>query len=94
LTPVTGCHSRDDRGTRPVDLPFEWTPEHALEPLGNLDERIEIDAGLDALALQQVTRSSVAMLPVARGAYGQPPRPPIDASRTVAPPSSAASAFA
>jgi hypothetical protein len=34
------------------------------------------------------------MFPVARGAYGQPPSPPIDASSTVAPASSAASAFA
>src|SRR4051812_5041070 len=40
------------------------------------------------------TRSSVATLPVARGAYGQPPSPPTDASSTRAPPSSAASAFA
>ena len=34
------------------------------------------------------------MFPVALGANGQPPRPPTDASRTVAPASSAASAFA
>ena len=36
----------------------------------------------------------MATLPVARGAYGQPPRPPIDASSTVAPASSAARQFA
>ena len=35
----------------------------------------------------------MATLPVDRGANGQPPRPPIDASRTVTPSSSAASAF-
>src|SRR6266540_2877547 len=34
------------------------------------------------------------MLPVAFGAYGQPPRPPTDASKTDAPASYAASAFA
>ena len=34
------------------------------------------------------------MLPVARGANGQPPMPPIEASKTVAPASSAAYAFA
>ena len=40
------------------------------------------------------TRSSVAMFPVAFGANGQPPSPPTEASSTVAPASSAASAFA
>jgi hypothetical protein len=34
------------------------------------------------------------MFPVARGANGQPPRPPIDASSAVAPASRAAYAFA
>ena len=34
------------------------------------------------------------MFPVARGANGQPPMPPTEASSTVAPASSAASAFA
>src|SRR5438445_91344 len=34
------------------------------------------------------------MLPVARGANGQPPMPPTEASRTVAPASTAAYAFA
>src|SRR5918995_6133251 len=38
--------------------------------------------------------SSVATLPVARGANGQPPRPPTDASRTAAPASTAAHAQA
>src|SRR5918994_604739 len=38
--------------------------------------------------------SSVATLPVARGANGQPPRPPTDASRTTAPASTAAHAQA
>ena len=38
--------------------------------------------------------SATATISVAFGAYGQPPRPPIDASSTVAPASSAASAFA
>ena len=40
------------------------------------------------------TRSSVTMLPVAPGAYGQPPRPPIDASNRVTPRSRAASTLA
>src|SRR2546430_2666621 len=34
------------------------------------------------------------MFPVARGAYGQPPSPPQEASNSVAPPSSAAKALA
>ncbi len=40
------------------------------------------------------TSSSVAMLPVAPGAYGQPPRPPTDASKSLTPSSSAASTLA
>src|SRR5215211_4021375 len=40
------------------------------------------------------TRSSVAMLPVARGAKGQPPVPPTEESSTVAPASMAAAALA
>ena len=36
------------------------------------------------------TRSSVAMLPVALGANGQPPMPPMLASSTVTPASTAA----
>src|SRR5487761_927572 len=38
--------------------------------------------------------SSVAMLPVAPGAYGQPPSPPTDASKSATPSSSAVSTFA
>ena len=40
------------------------------------------------------TRSSVTALPDAPGAYGQPPRPPIDASKRVTPRSSAATTLA
>ena len=40
------------------------------------------------------TRSSVTALPDAPGAYGQPPSPPIDASKRVTPRSSAATTFA
>ena len=40
------------------------------------------------------TSSSVAMLPVAPGAYGQPPRPPTEASKSATPSSSAASTLA
>src|SRR5829696_8512296 len=43
---------------------------------------------------KRYTRSSVAMFPVARGAKGQPPVPPTEASSTVAPDSTAAAAFA
>src|SRR5580693_1254987 len=38
--------------------------------------------------------SSVAMFPVAPGAYGQPPRPPTEASKSATPSSSAVSTFA
>ena len=40
------------------------------------------------------TSSSVAMLPVAPGAYGQPPRPPTEASKSATPSSRAASTLA
>src|SRR5499427_1341182 len=40
------------------------------------------------------TSSSVAMLPLAPGAYGQPPSPPTDASKSSTPSSSAARTFA
>src|SRR5581483_573207 len=40
------------------------------------------------------TSSSVAMLPVAPGAYGQPPSPPTDASKSATPSSRAASTLA
>ena len=40
------------------------------------------------------TRSSVARFPEAPGAYGQPPSPPIDASKVVMPSSSPTSTFA
>ena len=39
-------------------------------------------------------KSSVAILPVARGANGQPPIPPIDESRKSTPATAAAAAFA
>src|SRR4051794_3360591 len=38
----------------PVDLAFEPAAEHAFEPLGNSDQRVEVDAGLDSFALEQV----------------------------------------
>ena len=37
-----------------VDLTFELPPEHALEPLGDADQRVEVDARLDPLAVEQV----------------------------------------
>src|SRR5215211_4134371 len=43
---------------------------------------------------RRYTRSSVAILPVALGAKGQPPVPPTEASSTVAPDSTAAAALA
>ncbi|CNM93275.1 Uncharacterised protein [Mycobacterium tuberculosis] len=38
-----------------------------------------------SLSRSRYTRSSVAMLPVAPGANGQPPSPPTEASRRVTP---------
>ena len=48
-----------------------------------------ISMAADRAIRRQGTRSSVATFPVARGGNGQPPRPPIDESRMVAPASSA-----
>ena len=45
------------------------------------------------MACRQCTRSSLQTLPEAPGANGQPPRPPIEASRFVTPHSMAARMF-
>src|SRR2546423_15261123 len=37
-----------------VHLSLQTPAEHALEPLRDADERIEIDAGVDPLALQEI----------------------------------------
>src|SRR5690349_9765619 len=39
---------------RPVDLAFELATEDAFEPLGDVDHRVEVDAGLDPFVLEQV----------------------------------------
>src|SRR5580765_2789856 len=47
-----GGDRRERAGT--VDLTFELPTEHALEPLGDADQRAEVDARLDPLAVQHV----------------------------------------
>ena len=49
---------------------------------------------LTPMSSTMCTSSSVAMLPVAPGAYGQPPRPPTEASKSDTPSSRAASTLA
>ena len=79
--------------SRPGRPGRELAAEQPFEPLRHLDERVEVDAGLDAVALEQVDEILGRDVPVALGAKGQPPSPPTDASSTVAPASSAATAF-
>ena len=45
-------HRRERAGT--VDLTFELSAEYALEPVGDADQRLEVDARLDSLAVQRV----------------------------------------
>ena len=59
-----------------------------------LAQRRQRHARFDPQSIQHVDRSSVARLPAAPGAYGQPPRPPADASNVVMPNGSAASTLA
>jgi len=40
--------------SRAVDLPLERPPEHALQPLRHFDQRVEVDAGFDPLAFEEV----------------------------------------
>src|SRR6266508_5937626 len=42
------------KGTSPVDLALELAAEDALEPRGDGDQRLQVDSGLDALAVQEV----------------------------------------
>src|SRR5262249_26591350 len=37
---------------RPVELPLEPPAEHAFEPARDLDDRVDVDAGLDAVAME------------------------------------------
>src|SRR5207244_5036808 len=37
-----------------MDIPLELPPEHAFQPFGDRDDRIQVDARLDALALEQI----------------------------------------
>src|SRR5215510_11152253 len=52
ICPPLAGHGRE--AARTIDLSLELAPEHALEPLGNRDELVEVDARLDPLAVEHV----------------------------------------
>ena len=59
--------------------------DDGLRDAGCGDRRLQVDVDVIPLSRNRYTRSSVAMLPLAPGANGQPPRPPTDASSRVTP---------
>src|SRR5688572_25391612 len=51
--PLLSAGERRER-PRAVDVSLERALQHALEPLGDADQRLEVDSGLDAFAVQHV----------------------------------------